>query len=233
MYDERLKRVLEPVRQRMDAARARSGRADEVRLIAVTKGHPLAAIEAAWRAGIADIGENRVQELDEKRSAFAGGADGPRWHLIGHLQRNKVRRALVLCDMIHSVDSLRLARELSKEAQRAGREVRALVQVNVSGETTKGGFDVRASLADIAEAGQLPGLSIEGLMTMAPWTEDESIIRDTFARTRQLLDRCAAEGVALRGRELSMGMSADFEIAIEEGSTMIRLGTTLFGEREQ
>jgi PLP dependent protein len=153
------------------------------------------------------------------------------WHLIGHLQRNKVRRAIALFDWIHSVDSLRLAQELSTEAERAGTTVRALVQVNASGEATKGGFDAARETDAVAAVAALPGLSCEGLMTMAPLTDDEALLRATFARTRSLLERCAAQGVPLRGRELSMGMSHDYELAIEEGSTMIRLGTVLFGER--
>lgn len=233
MYDERLEQNLPRVRERVEAALSRSGRADEVRLIAVTKAHPVAAVEAALRAGIRDIGENRVQELDEKRAAFGAVAAGPSWHLIGHLQRNKVRRALALCDMIQSVDSLRLAQEISKEAQRAGHEARVLVQVNVSGESTKGGFDGSRAVDEIAETAALPGLTVEGLMTMAPWTDDEAVVRATFAGARELLDRCSSGQVQLRAQHLSMGMSGDFEIAIEEGSTMIRLGTILFGEREQ
>lgn len=233
MYDERLEQNLPRVRERVDAALTRSGRANEVRLIAVTKAHPVAAVEAALRAGIRDIGENRVQELDDKRTSFSGDAAGPSWHLIGHLQRNKVRRALALCDMIQSVDSLRLAQEISKEAQRAGREARVLVQVNVSGESTKGGFDASRAVDQIAETAALPGLAVEGLMTMAPWTDDEAAVRATFAGARELLDRCGAARMPLRAQHLSMGMSSDFEIAIEEGSTMIRLGTILFGERER
>jgi PLP dependent protein len=229
MYDERLREVLPRVEERVAAAAQRSGRADSVRLVAVTKGHPAAAVEAAARAGLKDVGENRVQELADKRDQLPDAAVS--WHLIGHLQRNKVRRAVALFDWIHSVDSLRLAQELSKEAQRAGVNMRMLVQVNASGEETKGGFDAGREAEAVAEVAALPGLSCEGLMTMAPFTDDEAVLRTTFARTRRLLERCVAAGVPLRGRELSMGMSHDYEIAIEEGSTMIRLGTILFGER--
>ncbi|MEX0908072.1 MAG: YggS family pyridoxal phosphate-dependent enzyme [Gemmatimonadota bacterium] len=238
MYDRRLSQSLPRVEERIAAARNRAGRADAVRLIAVTKGHPVEAVAAAVRAGLRDVGENRVQELEEKRAAFdaagagdAAGAAGPEWHLIGHLQRNKVRRAITLFEMIHSVDSLRLAQELSKEAERAGIVVRALVQVNVSGEVTKGGFEAARAVDMIAGVASLPGIAVEGLMTMAPFTDDEAMVRSTFAGARGLLERCAAEGVPV-GRELSMGMSGDYEIAIEEGSTMVRIGTTLFGERE-
>lgn len=230
MYERRLRENLPAVQERMAAALERAGRADAVRLVAVTKGHPRAAVEAAWAAGIRDVGENRVQELEEKRGEPSSDG-GPCWHLIGHLQRNKARRAVALSDLIHSVDSLRLAQELSREAVRAGLRVRVLVQVNVSGEATKGGFDATTAVDGVGAVAELPGLSCEGLMTMAPFTDDEAVIRRTFAGTRALLEQCAAGGVGLRGRELSMGMSGDFEIAIEEGSTMIRLGTVLFGER--
>jgi PLP dependent protein len=229
MYEARLKETLPRVQERIAAALERSGRHDSVQLVAVTKGHPVAAVAAAAQAGIGVVGENRVQELAEKRAATPAPAVA--WHLIGHLQRNKVKLAVPLFELIHSVDSLRLARELSKEAQRAGVVVRGLAQVNVSGEAAKGGFEGDSAVDEIAAVAALPGLAIAGLMTMAPFTEDEVMVRDTFRRTRRLLEQCVAEGVALSGRELSMGMSGDFELAIEEGSTMVRLGTILFGER--
>lgn len=232
MYDERLKQSLPRVQDSMAAARARAGRTDDVRLVAVTKGHAVAAVEAAARAGITAVGENRVQELDEKRTTLADSLPAMQWHLIGHLQRNKARRAITLFDLIHSVDSPRLARALSAEAVRASVDVHALVQVNVSGEATKGGFEGDAAVEHIVEISELPGLHVHGLMTMAPFTADESVIRSTFAATRRLLERCTAAGAQLHGRELSMGMSSDYELAIEEGSTMVRIGTTLFGERE-
>lgn len=230
MYDERLSEALPRVEERVAAALSRAGRTGAVRLVAVTKGHPAEAVLAAHAAGLRDVGENRVQELDEKRAALPDVAVS--WHLIGHLQRNKARRAVALFDWIHSIDSLRLAQELSKEAHRAGTTVRALVQVNASGEETKGGFDAAREADAVAEVAALPGLRCEGLMTMAPYTDEERVLRGTFRRTRELLERCVAEGAALHGRELSMGMSHDYEIAIEEGSTMIRLGTVLFGERQ-
>lgn len=232
MYDERLKQSLPHVEDSISAALARAGRTDAVRLIAVTKGHAVAAVEAAARAGITAVGENRVQELDEKRTSLADTLPAMDWHLIGHLQRNKARRAITLFDLIHSVDSPRLARALSNEAVRASVTVHALMQVNVSGEATKGGFEGDAAVERIIEVSELPGLHVHGLMTMAPFTGDETVIRSTFAGTRALLERCVAEGAVLHGRELSMGMSSDYEVAIEEGSTMVRIGTTLFGERE-
>jgi PLP dependent protein len=154
--------------------------------------------------------------------------------MIGHLQRNKARLGVTLFQWIHSVDSMRLARTLSAEAVRAGVVVRGLLQVNVSGEDTKGGFEGDAVIDAAAALAELEGLELHGLMTMAPWTDDQAILRRTFRRTRDLLERChAAAPGALVGRELSMGMTNDFEIAIEEGATMVRLGTVLFGERKQ
>lgn len=233
MYGERLKENLPAVEERIAAALECSGRVGGVRVVAVTKGHPAEAVRAAFAAGLLDVGENRVQELDAKRAELDGEDVRVTWHLIGHLQRNKARRAVQLFDHIHSIDSVRLGRELSSEAQRAGIEVRGLVQVNVSGEASKGGFDADRAIGEIAQVAALPSLHCDGLMTMAPLTEDESVVRATFAGARRLLERCTREGLALSGAELSMGMSGDYEVAIEEGSTILRLGTVLFGERTQ
>jgi PLP dependent protein len=232
MWEGRLGRSYEAVRDRVDRALTRAGRADDVRIVAVTKGHPPEAVRAALAVGLTAVGENRIQELQEKVDAV--GRDAAEWHMIGHLQRNKARPGIMLFDWIHSVDSLRLARTLSKESVRAGIRVRGLIQVNISGEATKGGFEESDVLDGLAELGGLEGLELHGLMTMAPWTDDARVLRRTFQRTSALLDRCHAEVPgALKGRELSMGMTNDFEIAILEGSTMVRLGTVLFGEREQ
>jgi PLP dependent protein len=220
------------VRERVDRAMSRAGRTDEVRIVAVTKGHPASTVRAALAAGLRAVGENRVQELQEKVDQV--GRDAAEWHMIGHLQRNKARLGVTLFHWIHSVDSLRLARTLSAEAVRAGVVVRGLLQVNVAGEDTKGGFEGDAVIDAAAALVELEGLELHGLMTMAPWTDDEAILRRTFRRTRDLMERChAAAPGALVGRELSMGMTNDFEIAIEEGATMVRLGTVLFGERKQ
>lgn len=229
MYEARIRESLPGVEERIRGAQQRAGRKDAVRLVAVTKGHPVDAVRAAIAAGLQDCGENRVPELDAKIETL--GRNAARWHLIGHLQRNKVRKAIELFDLVHSIDSLRLAQELSAEAVRAGITVRGLVQVNASGEESKGGIDVvddqGPALAAIAQIVALPNLEIHGLMTMAPFVADERVLRTTFARTRNLLEACSG----LNGRELSMGMTNDFEIAVEEGSTMVRLGTILFGER--
>lgn len=231
MWDSRLSETLPTVQERIRRALERAGREDEVRIVAVTKGHPVAAAAAAVRAGLTTLGENRVGELTEKVAAL--GRDAAEWHMIGHLQRNKARDAVQLFDRIHSVDSLRLARKLSSEAVRAELVVQGYMQVNVSGEVTKGGFGPDNAVESLEAMAELEALEIHGLMTMAPLTEDQAVLRDTFRRTRELLELCARDAPeTLAGRELSMGMSNDFEIAIEEGATSVRLGTVLFGERK-
>ena len=236
MYEARLRETLPAVRERLERAAEQAGRGP-VRLVAVTKGHPPAAVLAAWRAGLRDFGENRVAELESKRSAvrdLVPAADaGATWHLIGHLQRNKVRRALPLAALIHSVDSERLAVELSREAERAGLTLAVLLEANISGEASKAGFGSAGGLLEAAaRITALPGLRVSGLMTMAPYTADEPLLRSTFRGARELFERCGAEVPGFAAVHLSMGMSNDFEIAIEEGSTMVRLGTVLFGERQ-
>ncbi|HEX2207693.1 MAG TPA: YggS family pyridoxal phosphate-dependent enzyme [Longimicrobium sp.] len=217
------------VRERMEAARARAGRSDEVTLVAVTKTHPVEVVRAAIEAGVADVGENRVQEMDEKVAAV--GRDAVRWHLIGHLQRNKAARAVAIADLVHSLDSVRLAQALSAEAVKAGVTVRALVQVNTSGEESKFGLPPEEAIDAVGRMAELPGLRLEGMMTMAPFTGDQAVIRRTFAGARELRDQAARQVPAFAGWHLSMGMSNDFEAAVEEGSTLVRVGSTLFGER--
>ena len=226
---ENLPRVVE----RIAAAAGRSGRdPGAVRVVAVTKGHPPGAIEAALAAGLRDIGENRVEELQRKAPLFE--AEPVTWHAIGHIQRRKAAGAARLAALIHSVDSLRLAEKLSRIGEAEGRRIPVLVQVNASGEATKGGFPAARApdeaVTGIARVAELPGLRVDGLMTMAPFVADEATVRATFRTTRAVLE--AARGIdGVEGRELSMGMSNDYEIAVEEGSTMVRLGTTLLGRR--
>lgn len=221
---------LEAIQARIADACGRIGRAPEsVSIIAVTKTHPAEAVEAARRAGILDIGENRIQELEAKVERV--GRDAVRWHLIGHLQRNKAKRAVELADLIHSVDSIRLARKLSDEALGLGRTVEVLVQVNVSGEETKGGLEGPETLDQLGEICEMPGLKVAGLMTMAPFVDDEAVVRGVFTATRRLAEAAIASVSGFEGRHLSMGMSGDYEIAVEEGSTLVRIGTALLGER--
>jgi pyridoxal phosphate enzyme (YggS family) len=233
MYEARLKDNWPRCAERIDAARERAGHTDPVLVVAVTKTHPPEAALAAWNAGLRICGENRVQELAAKVDAIGDRAPGLAWHLIGHLQRNKVRETLPLCDLIHSVDSDRLAKEISSEAVRAGVVKDVLVQVNASGEETKGGFGVDEAVDVAGRMAELPGLRIRGLMTMAPFTDDTAVLRSTFRATRAAFERIASEVPRCACDYLSMGMSNDFEIAVEEGATMVRLGTILFGERQQ
>jgi len=234
MYDARLRENLPRVEERIRQARQRAGRPDEVRVVAVTKGHSVTAVRAALAAGLEDLGENRVNELAGKVDDV--GRHAAHWHLIGHLQRNKVDKAVELFDLIHSIDSLRLAQELSREARQAGITVRGLIQVNASGEETKGGIDAAEdptlALETIHEIAELPNLEIRGLMTMAPFVTDETVLRTAFKRTYRLLEACGQRIAGFAGKDVSMGMTNDFEIAVEEGSTIVRLGTILFGERD-
>jgi PLP dependent protein len=230
MYEARVREGLRQVEERLARARERSGRASDVTIVAVTKGHPAEAVMAAAAAGLRICGENRVAELEAKRAELGAVVE---WHLIGHLQRNKVRRSLPHFDVLQSVDSDRLAEAVSAEAVRAGTTVRVLVQINASGEASKGGFDVRDGEGPVARVAALPGLVVQGLMTMAPYEAAEAELRETFGGMRTLFERCEAEVSGFEARHLSMGMSNDFEIAVEEGSTMVRLGTVLFGERER
>ncbi len=227
MYSERLSETLPRVREMIAEAESRAGRpADSVQLVAVTKTHPLEAVRAALDAGLNDLGENRVEELVTKANALQD--DRVRWHMIGHLQRRKAPEVIGIADLIHSVDTVRLAERLSSKA--GDEVVSVLVQINTSGEDAKSGFD-RQSAADavLAIAG-LPGLRVEGLMTMAPFVDDEAILRPCFSRLRELRDAVRQQDASM-GETLSMGMTNDLGLAIEEGSTMVRIGTALFGAR--
>jgi pyridoxal phosphate enzyme (YggS family) len=207
-----------------------------ITVVAVTKTAVPGDVEAASAAGLAHFGENRVQELARKVRALRQLPAS--WHMVGHLQTNKVKPALELATLIHSVDSVRLALEIDRAAARLGRTVPVLLQVNVAGETTKGGFspaDVGPALDHLAGcARERPlAISIAGLMTMAPYTSDEGAVRRVFRELARLRDRLAARGDPFcNPGHLSMGMSGDYRIAVQEGSTMLRIGTLLFGERD-
>jgi len=221
---------LKALQDRIANACARAGRDPaSVSLVAVSKGHPPETVCAAADLGITVFGENRVQEAKAKIPLCPGRL---KWHMIGHLQTNKVRDALALFDMIHSVDSLHLATEINKAAERSSRFVPVLLEVNVAGESTKYGYNPDALLADLPMLNALPRLEIRGLMTMAPWTPDPERVRPVFKRLRELKTKCE-EILGAPMEHLSMGMSGDFEVAIEEGATMVRIGTALFGERQK
>ncbi|HEX9633320.1 MAG TPA: YggS family pyridoxal phosphate-dependent enzyme [Gemmatimonadales bacterium] len=214
------------VREQVARVQAAEGLRHEVTIVAVTKGHPAAAVGAAWRAGLGDVGENRVQEALAKVEAVA---EPVRWHLIGHLQTNKAKFVPTRFALVHSLDAPRLAEALSGAAARAGVVVPVLVQVNVAEEPQKAGCAPSEAGALIERCVALPGLAVRGLMTMAPFTDDVAVQRRTFAGLRRLRDGLASAAWPLA--DLSMGMSADYAAAVAEGATMLRLGTVLFGER--
>jgi hypothetical protein len=235
---------IEAIRARMAAAARRAGRQpDEVTLVAVTKTHPPQVVRQAIAAGIVHLGENRVQEAQDKMAALQAERARVRWHLLGHLQRNKARIAMSLFDSIQTLDSVRLAETLNRQAQQAapGQRYPVLLQVNVSGEASKEGFAlpgglenqarVPAFVAQVADVLALPHLQVQGLMTIAPYADDPQIVRPVFRRLRLLRDELARRFPAADWSQLSMGMSGDFELAIEEGATIVRIGRALFGER--
>jgi hypothetical protein len=215
---------LREVSQRIADAVERGGHGQSVSIIAVTKTHGPAAVSAAWNAGIRMVGENKVQEALDKMDLVA---EPVAWHLIGHLQRNKVKH-LDRFALFHAVDSERLAMAVAERAQVAGQATPVLVQVNTSGEGTKGGFSP-SELAGASKAMWDSGLVVRGVMTMAPFEADAVTLRATFRGCRQARDMLRDAG--FDAPELSMGMSGDYEVAVEEGATMVRLGTILFGAR--
>ncbi|MDI3279896.1 MAG: YggS family pyridoxal phosphate-dependent enzyme [Bacillota bacterium] len=227
---DRIAANLERVRERIARAAQRAGRRpEEVRLVAVTKNVDVPRIQAALAAGVTEIGENRVQEARLKRPALGSAV---RWHLIGTLQTNKVKAALQLFDLIHSLDRWSLAEELARRATAAGRVVEVLVEVNVSGEATKAGLAPGEVLPFLERVHGLAGLRVRGLMTVAPATERAEEVRPFFRTLARLRAAAVREGWT-EVTELSMGMSGDFEVAVEEGATLVRLGTAIFGPRNQ
>ena len=234
VYAELLDRNLPEVRDRIARAELDAGRSPRsVRLIAVTKAHPVEAVEAALAAGLTHLGENRVEELEAKTRII--GRE-PTWHLIGHVQSRKAKRAAACADLVHSVDNLKLARKLSRavvEGARGcepGSELDILVQVNVSGEASKSGLDADGAVDTLLEMAELSGLKLAGLMTMAPFGADVGTLRRTFGGLRRTSEE-TRKATSRVGPELSMGMTGDLDVAIAEGSTMVRIGTALFGPR--
>jgi pyridoxal phosphate enzyme (YggS family) len=229
---DQLRARLAAIRARIAAAAKKCGRrAEEVNLIAISKTHPASVIKRVIEFGALDIGENRVQEAEGK--IMEVGRDAARWHLVGHLQANKARRAVSLFDVIHSLDSLDLAQRLDRLCHEEDREkLRVLIQVDLGHEETKSGVD-ESELTHLVEGiGPLSRLELTGLMTLPPFFDDPEQSRPFFRRLRELRDELAGRGAFPSGKgELSMGMTNDFEVAIEEGSTMVRVGTAIFGER--
>ncbi len=222
---DRVARVLE----RIDRAAARSGRSPAaVRLVAVSKTRPPELVAEAYEAGLRVFGENYVQEAEDKVGAFPDAE----WHLIGKLQGNKVRKAVSLFGWIQAVDSTNLLATVSRRCIEAGKTLPVLVEVNLAGEGSKAGISPEELPALLSAAVGLPGVRIKGLMAIPPMTEDPEESRPYFSRLREILERFSGSGTGgERMTELSMGMSHDFEVAIEEGATMVRVGTAIFGSR--
>ena len=219
---------IEQVRARIEAACVRTGRkAEEVTLVAVSKNHSPARVSEAAELGLQVFGENRVQEARAKIPQCPGRLQ---WHMIGHLQSNKVRDAVGLFFMIESVDSLSLAEEVNKRADQVARTIPILAEINMAGESSKYGYKPEAFLADLESLARLPRLELYGLMTVAPWSPNPEKVRPVFRKMREL-KQTAEERLGVPLAHLSMGMSGDFEVAIEEGSTIVRIGTAIFGER--
>ncbi len=237
-------RRLEQVQARLRASARRSGRDPAaITLVAVTKTRPAEVVVAAAQCGLRHFGENRVEEAKEKipsvRERLAHSDAHPLWHMIGHLQRRKVRDAVALFDCIHSVDRPAVARELSKRCVAAGKTLPVLLEVNISGEEQKHGFPVRGGVenrkdleafcGEVDQIITLPGITVRGLMTMAPLTVDAEQTRPVFRALRILRDEMGRRFPSVVWDDLSMGMTNDFEVAVEEGATAVRIGTAIFG----
>jgi pyridoxal phosphate enzyme (YggS family) len=224
---------VERVRTRMRQAAERAGRDPRsVRLVAASKTVDAARVRAAIAAGVTIVGENYLQETRQKLGQI--GRSGVEWHLIGPLQRNKVRYVFDLFDMMHSLDRLELAEEINRRAERLGRRLPALLEVNVGEEASKSGWTPAALHKDINQLAGLPNIEVRGLMTIPPPTPHPSEARPFFRAVRELRDRLAQEGYdGMSFDELSMGMTADYDVAIEEGATLVRVGTAIFGPRPE
>ncbi|RLB04061.1 MAG: YggS family pyridoxal phosphate-dependent enzyme [Deltaproteobacteria bacterium] len=223
-----IKENLLRVRERIERAANRVGRnPEEIKLIAVTKTVDTERIKEAISAGAMILGENYVQEAKKKIEEI--GRIGTQWHLIGHLQSNKAKYAVRLFDMIHSLDSTKLAKELDRRAAAQGKVIDCLIEVNLSQESSKFGISKERALELAHEVKALKNISLRGLMTMPPYFEDPELARPYFIALRRLKEKIEREGISLP--ELSMGMSVDFEVAIEEGATMVRVGRAIFGQR--
>ncbi len=228
---ETIKSRLKLVKERIEAAALACGRDPRtVKLVAVSKTVHVDLVQAAIKAGVTILGENYVQEVRDKIEALS--AEKVSWHFIGHLQSNKAKYAVQLFDLIHSVDSLKLAKELNKRAGIIGKVQNILVQVNISGETTKSGIETEQALELVRRIASLENLAVCGLMTMPPYFNAPDKVRPYFRALKDLSDIIRKEAIAnVDMTELSMGMTGDFEVAIQQGATLVRIGTAIFGER--
>jgi PLP dependent protein len=222
---------IKDVFNKINAACKRCGRrADEIKLVAVSKTLPVVQIEEAYKAGLRVFGESRAQEVRDKTGDLP---DDIEWHFIGHLQSNKIKYILPVCRLIHSVDSMRLAESISGYCVNNGITANILLEVNSSGESSKYGIEPQAAKDMYLQIQSLPKINLQGLMTIAPFTDDETEIRESFKKLAELKSEINSATGRDQNIELSMGMSRDFEIAIEEGSTIIRVGTSIFGPRRR
>ena len=224
-----LKDKLDSIKTKIEIAKKRGGFVHPVQLIAVTKTHPFSTIKSSYDIGITSIGENRLQEAEKKFESFETMPNLKR-RFIGHLQSNKVKKCLDLFDTIDSVDSVKLAKKISNIALSLGKKPRVLLQVNTSGENQKYGF-LPNQISEIQTCIEEPNIDVTGLMTVGPFTNDKEQIRISFIQLREIKDLLNKTSDEVSLKELSMGMSGDYEIAVEEGSTMVRLGSALFGKR--
>ncbi len=225
-----VKENLITVQNKVNDAFERAGRkTEEVTLIAVSKTKPVPMLLEAYNAGAREFGENKVQEIMDKYDKLPQDIN---WHLIGHLQRNKVKYIIDKVKMIHSVDSMRLAEEISKEAVKKSVHMDILLEVNVAGEESKFGFTCEEAAKEVENIAALPGITVQGLMTIAPFVENPEDNREVFRKLKKLSVDIASKNIDnVFMRDLSMGMTGDYEVAIEEGATLVRVGTGIFGER--
>ncbi|HET7640934.1 MAG TPA: YggS family pyridoxal phosphate-dependent enzyme [Ktedonobacteraceae bacterium] len=232
LTEEHMAANIAHVRSIIAEAAIRVGRApEEITLVAVSKTMPVELVQMAYNLGATDFGENRVQEALPKIAAFH--PQGLRWHMIGHLQSNKASKVVSSFDCVHSVDSLHLAQTLNRYAGELGRQLPVLLQVNVSGESSKEGMSPAAALELARQFVVLPHIQVEGLMTIAPLVADPEQVRPVFRELRLLRDQLRAEQPSYSWKHLSMGMTGDYGVAIEEGATIVRIGRAIFGEREK
>lgn len=228
-----IKENLQQVQKRIEAAATRAGRdSDEIKLVAVTKTRGIEEIKEAVEAGIVDLGESRVQELRDKYDNISQKIN---WHMIGHLQRNKVKYIMRMerCNLIHSMDSMRLAKKINKRAGMADRVMNVLVQINVAGDENKFGLKPEETIQYLKDVSEFENLQVKGLMTMVPYVEDTEEVRPYFRQLKELFEEAKrAEIPNIEMQELSMGITNDFEVAIEEGATIVRVGSAIFGPRE-
>lgn len=227
---QQIRQNLERLYERISSACSRIGRnPKDITLVAVTKTFPVEIINQAVAVGVSIIGENRVQEALEKHPQIGPGVQ---WHLIGHLQSNKAKKAVEIFSLIHSVDSTGLAREIGRRAIETGKVQEILVEVNTSGESQKYGFQPEIVLDVLQEIKDMEGVKVLGLMTVGPLTDDAGQVRSSFRMLKKIYDQFKSQPIPnIKMKHLSMGMSGDFEIAIEEGSNMIRVGSAIFGNR--